>query len=225
MSEAGAETIPQGSIVIVTLELTSNLLANMDDLQLAQVKAITNNASTIIWITKSALLDCRNPDMALVNGLSRAIMLEQPSLSFFTLDVDGTTQPHVTAEHVVEILMQANEGSVCDFEYVERQGVVHVSRFVPDETLNEIFRQKQMAQPVEMTLQEARPSQLLIQNVGQLDTSCFQQDFDQKPLDPESVEIEVRSFGLNAKERQPSGQTVWYLGEPEILISARTYMS
>ena len=208
MSDASGETIPRGSIAIVTSELTKSLLANVDDAQLAQVKAITNNASTIIWITSSALLDCHNPDMALVNGLSRAIMLEQPSLNFFTLDVDGTTQLHITADHIVDILMQANDGSVCDYEYVERQGVIHVSRFMPDETLNETFRQKQKAQPVEMTLQEARPSQLSIQNVGQLDTICFQQDFDQKPLDPESVEIEVRSFGLNAKVRPPSRQIV-----------------
>ena len=203
MSDACAETIPRGSIVIVSLELTKSLLATVDDDQLAQIKAITNNASTIIWITSSALLGCRNPDVALVNGLSRAIMLEQPSLDFFTLDVDGTSQPRVTAEHVIDILMQANDGSVCDYEYVERQGVIHVSRFVPDETLNETFRQKQNAQPMEMTLQEARPSQLSIQNVGQLDTICFQQDLDQKPLDPDSVEIEVRSFGLNAKVRPP----------------------
>ena len=135
-------------------------------------------------------------------------MLEQPSLNFFTLDIDGSSQPHVTAEHVVDILMQAIDGSVCDFEYVERQGVIHVSRFMPDEALNETFRQKQKAQPVEMTLQEARPSQLSIQNVGQLDTICFQQDLDQKPLDPDSVEIEVRSFGLNAKVRPPSRQIV-----------------
>ena len=54
--------------------------------------------------------------------------------------MDGTSLPNVTAGHIANIVAQADGGKFQDFEYAERQGIVHISRFVPDETLNEMFQ-------------------------------------------------------------------------------------
>ena len=192
--------IPLRSIVIVTLEAEIALLSSIDSINMALLKVITDNASTILWITGGALLACKNPDVAPVSGLSRAIMVEQPSLKFLTLDLDGTSCPDMIANHVADIVTQAATGDVQDFEFVERKGVIHISRFVPDEVLNEKFRQRQGMQPVQMSLHEARGSRLFIENVGQFDTISFKQEIEETPLDSDYVEIEVKSVGLNAKD-------------------------
>lgn len=183
----------------MTVEADSPLLSVLNESQMTRLKCITDNAATIVWITSTALKNCENPDTALVGGLSRALMLEQPSLNFFTLDVDGESDSVVTAQHVVAILAQAERGGFCDFEFVQRQGILNVSRFIPDETLNEDFRQRQGGHPVGRSLRDAKDCRLIIKNAGQFDTLMFVQELEEGPLKPDFVEVEVVSVGLNAK--------------------------
>ncbi|KAL9046411.1 MAG: hypothetical protein Q9214_000744, partial [Letrouitia sp. 1 TL-2023] len=136
-------SILPGTKVIVTVEMQSSLLAVLDTLQMNQLKYITDNASSLVWITSTTAMDCPNPDTALVGGLARSLMLEQPSLRFYTLDIDGKSGAELTAQNVYDILAQPERGSLCEFEFIQRRGALHVSRFVPDADLNESFRQKQ----------------------------------------------------------------------------------
>ena len=62
--------------MIVTVKVDSALLSVVRDAEMILLKVITDNASTIIWVTGVALLDCKNPDMALAAGFSRVVMLE-----------------------------------------------------------------------------------------------------------------------------------------------------
>jgi hypothetical protein len=199
LSDTSRETIPTKAVVVVTAEILKPLLSIISDGEMANVKAITDNASTIVWVTGGDLLNGRQPDFALVSGLSRAIMLEQPSLKFFTYDIDSpAAQPMASAKRIAAVLSQSNDDSDRDFEFIESAGVVHICRFTPEESYNRTFRQKQNSEGSLMPLQNGKATQLHIGRVGQFDTVCFVPSPAQ-PLGQISVQVDVKSFGLNAK--------------------------
>ena len=68
------------SPVISTVEAEQPLLTTFGEEDMRLVKVITENASKIISITNADLLSGTRPDFAPVLGLSRALMLEQPSV-------------------------------------------------------------------------------------------------------------------------------------------------
>lgn len=199
MDEVTESSIAPGSTVFSLIECQKPVLSTATDDEMRRIKSITNNASNIVWVTGGNLLEGAWPDFALVSGLARALVLEQPSLKFFTFDVDDIgSQVQQTAEHLISILKQ--KSNILDFEFIQRKAVVHVSRFVPDDTLNESFRQKQGTEIIEMPLQEAKPVKLSIERVGQFDSIFFEQLKLQRPLQATEVQVQVTSVGLNAKD-------------------------
>lgn len=199
LQDVTAEKVANGTTVFNLCELDSPLLSTISDEDMEKVKIITDRASSFIWTTNGNFLQGDRPDHALISGLSRALMLEQPSLKIFTYDIDEpASHVHATAQRLVALLSQT--GEKVDYEFVQRQNVVHVSRFVPDDSLNETFRSRQGLSTVECTLQEAGDARLSVREPGQLDTIYFVQQEPGMPMGPEEVRIKVASVGINAKD-------------------------
>ena len=74
------EMASNSSLMISTLELNERLLIGISSEQLEILKSMISHASNIIWITGGGLLNVMRPSFSLVLGLSRTLMLEQPSL-------------------------------------------------------------------------------------------------------------------------------------------------
>jgi len=199
-ADVSKDLVPSGAVVFSTLETERPLLSTLTDDEMVRLKVITDNASNLVWATGGGLLKGVNPDFGLVSGLSRAMMLEQPSLRFFTFDIDQVdVQPTKTAENMIAVLNQQRNENL-DFEFIQHQSVIHVSRFVPDDALNDAFRQKQGAEAISMTLADAKPARLYIDQVGQFDTIYFKKEVaPEQTLKSDHVEVEVKSVGLNAK--------------------------
>ena len=198
--EVSSSTIPLGTTVFSLLESEKPLLSGMRDEEMQRVKVITNNVSRLVWVTCGNLLKGGQPDFSLVSGLSRALMLEQPSLTFMTYDVDSiNTSVEKTAENIIAVLRQSQEGAK-DLEFIQSDGVVHVSRFVPDESINQSFRKKQGEDTVGMPLSEAKTAQLSIGRVGQFDTIYFKQITSPEVLRAGDVQVSVKAVGMNAKD-------------------------
>jgi acyl transferase domain-containing protein len=192
-------SIPPGAIVFSLLESEHPLLSVTTADQMRRIKFITDNASEIVWVTAGDLIKGKFPDHALASGLSRALMLEQPSLSFFTFDVDNIHQhTERTADSLISVLKQSPES--LDYEFVQRYGVVHVSRFVPDDELNNHFSQKQGAEEKPETLGNAKPAQIAINMPGQFDSIYFKQIDLPECLQPYDIQVDVKAVGLNAKD-------------------------
>lgn len=104
-----------------------------------------------------------------------------------------------TAENIVSMLKQS-AGGLLDYEYIERDGVVHTSRLVPDDQLNNFFRQKQGAKLLELPISVAKPAQISIKNPGQFDTIYFKQIKLPETLRAGEAQVEVKAIGLNAKD-------------------------
>ena len=200
-NEVSNSTVPPGTTVFSLLEAERPLLSKVSDDEMQSVKVITNNASRLVWVTRGNLLKGGHPDFGLVSGLSRALVLEQPSLTFITYDVDNiSASVEKTAANIIAVLRQSQSQGVKDLEFIQSEGVVHVSRFVPDDSLNESFRKKQGEATVDVPLSEAKPAQLSIGRVGQFDTIYFKQITNPEVLRAGDVQVGVKSVGVNAKD-------------------------
>ncbi|RYP80513.1 hypothetical protein DL770_006186 [Monosporascus sp. CRB-9-2] len=192
-------SIPPGSTVFSFLEAEKPLLSVMDKEESIRLKRITDNSSNLVWVTSGNLLSGSRPEFGLAFGLSRAVMMEQPSTRFYVFDVDNIhLQTERAFANLVSVLDQ--DRRAVDFEFVQRNGVVHVSRFVPDEELNIGFRQRQGDEVVEAPLGRAKPAQLTIGEAGSFDTLHFKQITLPARLGADDVQVSVTCVGLNAKD-------------------------
>ncbi|KAJ5636925.1 reducing type I polyketide synthase 10 [Penicillium longicatenatum] len=87
-----------------------------------------------------------------------------------------------------------------DLEYVEKDGVLRVSRFVPDNDLKSECCTKQGSEKLELPLSQARPFQLSLDQPGQFGGIYFQQVAPPPTLAPGDVQVQVKAVGLNAKD-------------------------
>jgi acyl transferase domain-containing protein len=192
--------IPRNTTVFNLCELKTPLLSVCTDEEMAKIKLITDNASSLIWTTNANTLEGERPDFALISGLSRALMLEQPSLKLFTYDIDSPDEfVSETADRLIALLTQPEKK--IDYEFVQRNNVAHVSRFVPDDSVNGAFRSKQGLTTETRPLSDAGDARLSVGEAGQLDSIYFiQQDPEKQMIGPEEVRIKVASVGINAKD-------------------------
>ncbi|KAI0146386.1 polyketide synthase [Xylariaceae sp. FL1272] len=198
------------AVCISLLELESTYLATMEQLELDALRRITNSVSTLVWVTGDGMLsggEKANPDLTLSGGLSRALMLEQPALRFAVIDV-GTEalerqgMQHTTGLNIISLLFSEN-ADYDDHEYIQRDGILHVSRFTPERQGNTLFQRRLRTRHVtnETTLSEARPARLTIGKVGVTETIHFQQLCEPTTPPPAGfVDIEIQAVSLNAKD-------------------------
>lgn len=200
LPQISAKTLLARSVVISTIEAEQPLLNTVTEQDMNLVKFITDTASTIIWITNADLLSGTRPDFALVLGLSRALMLEQPSLRFAVFDVDNVSKElEIAARNVCRALQQLIENENTDFELAQKRGVVHTSRWEPERALNTLFKFKQNEETTDMMLEAAGRCELSTKQSGQMDTIHFMKKEYRDTLPADHVEIQVKSVGMNAK--------------------------
>lgn len=204
LSELDAAEIPEKSIVVSCLEIEQPFLPVMSPEEMNLLRRVTDKTTDLLWLTGAAMLDGKNPDLTLASGLSRALMLEQPALRFAILDMGISADGLSSNNHrlVPRFVRQAllDSDTIDDKEFVQSDGLLHVSRFVPDNGLNSHFSQRRHRIPVATTLEEATPACLAIEKVGLMDTIYFQQESETKSSPPAGfVDVDVKAVSLNAK--------------------------
>jgi len=217
LTQLSTATLPNQSVVISTLEADRPLLSTMSEDEMTLVKIITDSASKILWLTNGDLLSGSRPDFAPVLGLSRSLMLEQPSLKFAVFDIDDTSSSfNTTAENVGDIVHQLIHDSLPDFEFAQKEGVVHIVRLDPEEHLNAQFRLKQDEEPIDIPIGDAGRCEMSIKHPGQMDTIRFVKKEWKDALRPDEVEVQVKSVGVNAKvsSKVPNSSLV----KPDVLM-------
>ncbi|KAI1824887.1 reducing type I polyketide synthase 10 [Xylaria intraflava] len=198
LSQLSEAHIPQGTIVFNLCEAKTPLLSTISDDDMRSVKLMTDNSSSLVWVTGGNILG--KPDFALVSGLARAVGMEQPSLKFFTYDIDEPESADVnaTAKNLISVLNQRN--AKLDMEFSQRKNAVHVSRFVPDEGINEAFRNKQGLEPSMVSIGEVKDLRLNIERASQFDTIYFKEQQAAQSIPADHIRIKVASVGMNAKD-------------------------
>lgn len=187
--------------VISAIELDKPVLSTLTDIEMMNIKMMTDRAANVVWLTGGASFMGRDPDFALVSGLARSLALEQPSLRFLTFDIDDWhTNTATTYRNLIQVIEEVQIAAEPDLEIIQHKGIVHVSRFVSDDTMNTTFHQKQGDQALQKPLSQTGPLRLTIEKLGQFDTLAFKEDEPSSDeLQADSVEVDVKSVGLNAK--------------------------
>ncbi|OTB12751.1 hypothetical protein K445DRAFT_65805 [Daldinia sp. EC12] len=198
--------ITEKDVCISLLEIEGEFLATMSPDNMNRLRVMTNTATDLLWFTGAGMLGSTpDPNLTLSSGLSRALMLEQPTLRYSVLDVGPLQQLDftTTCENALKALVANYDKDDCEF--VEKDGLLHVSRYGPDFRVNSLFRRRlghQKEKPLQ-TLAEAKPARLAIDRIGMMDTLFFQQTSEpgQDGTPPSGyVNIEVKAVSLNAKD-------------------------
>ncbi|CAG9979522.1 unnamed protein product [Clonostachys byssicola] len=189
------------STIISLLEVEVPLLASLTKDEMHCLKLLTDNAATLLWVTGGGLIDGKLPDMGLAAGLSRALILEQPSLRMLTYDVDVPSMcPDRTAKNLLQVL-SCSQSAQSDSEFAEKRGLIHIARFVPDTNLNHHFKRGVGAKTVETTLGDTNGTlELAISHPGQFDSLYFREVETVTQLKEDEVAVSVKAVGVNAKD-------------------------
>ncbi|KAG8164235.1 hypothetical protein KVR01_006153 [Diaporthe batatas] len=218
LENAPQTSLTKDTICISLVEVADKFLATMGQEDMDRLRSVTGRVKTLLWLTGADTLGSKpRPDLALCNGLSRAVMLEQPALRFVVMDVGAAPQWMLpsTRENIVSVLAgSVGHADRADSEFVQHDGLVYISRFTPDTVLNTTFNNRmhlgnpetsaQQGDHIRLTpLAEARPAQLAIGRVGVSETIHFQAK-DQPQVQGEgppagSIDVLIKAISLNAK--------------------------
>ncbi|KAK1964571.1 PKSKA1 [Colletotrichum sublineola] len=201
-------------VVVVLDELFVSLADRVDEQQWEILKhIITKERVPILWVTSGAHLTVTDPTKAAITGLFRTIRAEE-DLRLVTLDVESPGGD-ATADAILACLneLRSPSGSeaesenksneALDSEFVERGGIVRISRLLPDHRLTALQSDHLSLRPTETADLHARevPVQLRCERLGNIDTIHFGEvAAEASPLPEQLVEIEVYAAGLNYKD-------------------------
>lgn len=189
---------------VCLLEMEHEFLATISSEYMNRFRKITDNVGGLLWLTGANMLSAPNPDLTLSNGLSRALMLEQPALRYAVLDIGADISKPNYLEPICNSVSAALtfRYATDDNEFIQKDGILYISRFAPDVELNALFRQRMNPETMKLVpLGEVGPAKLSIGQVGMTDTIHFQQVSERKTTPPAGfVDVDLRAVGLNAKD-------------------------
>lgn len=202
------ENVQAKSTVLVLDDLYSPLLPSIREDQWESLKILISKGTRILWVTEGSQLDVSNPSKAMIHGLARTIRAEDPSVSLTTLDVESTSGSGTLAaiNSMLKSLARPAPQKYIDNEFVERDGILHVSRVKPDHLINHAEKEDvHGADAILGSLHNAKNCvRLRCDRLGTIDSLCFTEvAATELPIDDNSVEVELAAAGLNFKVRLP----------------------
>ncbi|KAM3420749.1 hypothetical protein BST61_g3997 [Cercospora zeina] len=193
-------------VVLVTDELFDSVVDRFNEKQYETIKLLVERRCTVIWVTAGGQLEVTGPSKAAVVGLFRTIRAEE-QVKLVTLDVESANgDATIPAISMVldELCMpsQAAQGPT-DSEFAERDGVVYVSRLLPDDALSTLQSDQLRTRPT--VTEDLHASKAMVQlraeRLGDLDSVHFgEAATEAKALTPGTMEVKVVSAGLNYKD-------------------------
>ena len=182
-----------GREVVSTLELEGPFLHNMDRHDFATFHALLESVNNkggggLLWLTRSASVNCTDPAYGMVLGLARTARIES-SMDFWTVELSQLSSGTASAAASVarKFLDRSPDARrTIDCEYVIRDDIVYVGR----------YNWSTMQKTSEAALDNSCPKRLMIGRPGLLDTLHWAEGKHAEP-GPDEVEIEIRCTALN----------------------------
>lgn len=193
--------------IIVTVECQYHILSNLTSNGLSGIQKFVQEARTLLWLTSGAVMEASKPLSALALGLSRALMLEQPVLRFYVVDVeadDSHNGVQQTCHNIQSVLENDSCGKRHEFELIQRNGILWSSRLVPDEKYNSHFMSKQQNGTETAPLSQIGKFELICSHTGQIDSLHVRALSPNSELESGFVEVRTKAVGLNFKVRTPT---------------------
>ena len=183
------DQVAPGQDVVCILDREGPFFAELDSASFELFKRFISSLdnSGMFWITLSSQMHVQDPRYAQVIGTARTIRSEM-LLDFATCEAEDID---ASADQICQVftkfqMRDSNESLNPDFEYSIRNGVVNVGRFYPFPLANE-----------RSTSDSSEKAMLDITVPGRPNTLHWVRKPNTHMLQPDEVEIEVYSVGLN----------------------------
>ncbi|KAL8841188.1 MAG: hypothetical protein Q9170_001042 [Blastenia crenularia] len=190
------------AVILILDELWNPVLTQADEKQWEAIKALVSSGSSLLWVTRGAQNPVTNPDNAMIHGLFRVARQEDSMAKLTTLDVQSGTSP-ATTWAIEKVLGLLRDDSSMETEYMERNGILHVARIMPDEAVNN-FRhaEEEGLEPVIKGFHETEAQvQLRAERLGTLQSLTWcETEVGETPLLAGNIEVEVMAVGVNFKD-------------------------
>lgn len=191
---------------IVLLEYGHPILADVTSEQFNSIQRLLLTSKQVLWVTKGAAIDTPVPEASMVVGLARSIRAEQPNALITTLDLSSDSDS--AADRIVDILHFQSDSQAAlsphsrDYEFVERDGSVFISRLEEIKPVNDMVVSHSSNRSTVIPFKQSRsPLYLEVKVRGLLDSLQFTEDRSiSQPLADDEVEVEVKATGVNFKD-------------------------
>lgn len=205
-----SQLAPQSMILILD-ELDGAIMTELDARQWKIIQQLIKHQCDILWVTTGAQMRVTNPTGAAIHGFLRVLRNEEPLLRLTTLDVGSASASKATMSAIHTTLgairrtdsNASTERFPIDYEFVERDGLVHISRVLPDTGLNTAAYEARSGRPAkEMDIHAARGCiRLRAEKIGSIEELVWGEvSVEPIPLAANRVEVEVFAAGVNFKE-------------------------
>lgn len=203
-SLSSASEIPEKSPVLVLDEIFSHTLADMTNEQLQALQSLIYKDCRILWVTQGAQMDVSNPRSSLFFGLVRCLRSEHPTNAFISLDIASHSEPGSLSaiQIILEKLSKENFEDVNgDDEFVERDGVLHISRVIPDDAMNQLAKDKAEGPQLELGQFHGHPLQVQLTSnrLGTFNGLRYAINSEDLSLGDDDIQVEVHASALNYK--------------------------
>ena len=197
-----------GKICICLAELEGGLLNNLTELEWTTLREMATSASQVLWVTRGSAMDVTLPETGLIVGLARSSESDNEALRLVTLDLDPGRETSMETATVIRnlfiTLFENATGEVSkDVEFVQKKGILYVSRIVEDEVLQRyLTASTTVPEPeIEPFFQAHRPLRLEVAIPGLLDSLRFIEDVSASlPVATDQLGMEPKAFGVNFRD-------------------------
>jgi len=192
----------KNDVVVILEELSQPILRNVTEQQWNSIKLLTTSGQPLLWVTKGTQVAATNPDTALVYGLFRVAGREDDSMNLTILDVQSNTSP-ATEYAIDQVLKKLATGGPKETQYLELDGILHIQRALPDESINTFKRaETEGLNPILKSLHSNEAQvQLRAERLGTFDGLIWcETAVGEVPVKTDSLEVQVEACGVNFKD-------------------------
>lgn len=191
-----------GDVLLVIDELSGSILRHADKKQWDTIKTLAQSGQPLLWVTKGAQLSVTDPDRALVYGMFRVASREDHNIKFTGLDVQSSTSC-ATEWAMDRVLDRLARDGPSESQYLERNGVLHIQRIVPDIAVNDFKRAEvEGLEPIAQSFYGNKAQVMLrAERLGTLQSLTWSEtDEGELPLEADFIEVKVMAVGVNFKD-------------------------
>ncbi|KAF1951254.1 reducing type I polyketide synthase [Byssothecium circinans] len=198
--EAASRSEDERQDYILLRELERPFLRDIGEEEFDALKALLQNAHSILWAKKAH----ESADYNISDGLLRVSHHENSStmVTSLALETPNDRAPKALADQIYTVFCEMQKHAIGEQEpeYSEKNGRLCINRITRAKKLDEhLF--KRTEQPLLHQAIDDQKMQLSIRTPGVLDSLEFVQDEkSQQPLAADEVEVSVRAIGVNFKD-------------------------
>lgn len=202
LSDITADSVASTNYIFLP-EIDGPLLYGISDSNFSLLQKVFASCKSFLWVSDGA---DSSPFTSLIRGVLSAYRAENESLSFAMFSLaDGCVGPSTVA-NIAKVMDSMREGppALAEAEYIERDGLIHISRVLETNAVNKHIIQDSAECKPEPRMFGQKPMRALelgFGHPGLLNTLQFSDDLQaQDPLQTDEIEIAVKYSGVNFRD-------------------------